>query len=244
MAKVITDDIHYTQIANALRQATGGNETYQPSQMAEAVEQVRQAQWSILWDAILNGGNMTQDTMGVFSGSYWTDENFYPKYDIVPLNGTYLFKDCRITDLRGRLEALGRRLDVSRVSNFYAAFQNSAITRLPALDMRAAANITQTFYGCQNLQSIQRLILSPVTTYSATFTYCRSLEELTVEGTIGKDLDLHYSTLLTHGSLLSILAALEEKTSGTFTLNLGQANLDKLTAEEKALATNKGWTLL
>ena len=61
---------------------------------------------------------------------------------------------------------------------------------------------------------------------------------------IGKDLDLHYSTLLSRESLLSILEALEAKTAGTFTLNLGQENLDKLTAQEKALATDKGWTLL
>lgn len=48
--------------------------------------------------------------------------------------------------------------------------------------------------------------------------------------------------LLTHQSLLNILNALANGVSGK-TVQLGTTNLAKLTAEEKAIATNKGWTL-
>lgn len=48
--------------------------------------------------------------------------------------------------------------------------------------------------------------------------------------------------LLTHTSLVSMLNALPTVTA-TRTLKLGATNLNKLTSEEKAIATNKGWTL-
>ena len=48
--------------------------------------------------------------------------------------------------------------------------------------------------------------------------------------------------LLTHESLLNILNTIGTVSTAK-TLQLGSVNLNKLTAEEKAIATNKGWTL-
>ena len=50
-----------------------------------------------------------------------------------------------------------------------------------------------------------------------------------------------WSPLLTHESLINILNVIGTVTGKT--LQLGSVNLAKLTAEEKAIATNKGWTL-
>lgn len=248
MAKVMTDSVHYESIADSLRQTTGSADKYMPSQMAAGImgafDAGKQSQWNMLWDAIMNGGHLTQEKMGLFCGNHWNDANFYPKYDIVPITGTYLFKDCRITDLKGRLEEMGRKLDVSLVTNFYAAFQGSTITRLPALDMSGATNLTQVFFSCGELAHIEKLIVNKDATFSSTFTYCRSLEDVTIEGTIGSNVDFQYCTKLTHESLMSIIDALEEKTSGSWVLTLGSANLAKLTDAEKAIATQKGWTLV
>ena len=49
-------------------------------------------------------------------------------------------------------------------------------------------------------------------------------------------------TALTHDSLMSIINNLATVTK-TQTLTLGSTNLAKLSSEEKAIATNKGWTL-
>ena len=49
-------------------------------------------------------------------------------------------------------------------------------------------------------------------------------------------------TALTHDSLMSIINNLATVTT-TQTLTLGSTNLAKLSSEEKAIATNKGWTL-
>lgn len=56
------------------------------------------------------------------------------------------------------------------------------------------------------------------------------------------DYNLTANMMLTADSLVSILAALPE-TQTTLTLTLGQNNLLKLTAEQIAIATGKGWTV-
>ena len=50
---------------------------------------------------------------------------------------------------------------------------------------------------------------------------------------------------LTVDSLLSLFNALKDYSSegGTYTCTIGSTNLAKLTDEQKAIATNKGWTL-
>ena len=48
---------------------------------------------------------------------------------------------------------------------------------------------------------------------------------------------------LTHDSLMNVINEAGDVTSNPQTLTLGTTNLNKLTDEEKAIATNKGWTL-
>lgn len=54
-----------------------------------------------------------------------------------------------------------------------------------------------------------------------------------------------YSNSLSHNTLIRILNALYDysESSDTYTLTLGATNLAKLTAEEIAIGTNKGWTI-
>jgi hypothetical protein len=59
---------------------------------------------------------------------------------------------------------------------------------------------------------------------------------------INISLNFSYCAYLTHDSLMSIINNLATVTS-TKTLTLGTTNLAKLSDEEKAIATNKGWTV-
>ena len=60
-------------------------------------------------------------------------------------------------------------------------------------------------------------------------------------------MDLARPANLDHESLLSVVNCLKDysaDTSGTvWKVTLGATNLAKLTADEKAIATGKGWTL-
>lgn len=57
------------------------------------------------------------------------------------------------------------------------------------------------------------------------------------------DLDLSRCSNLTHDSLMNVINEAADVTSSPKTLTLGTTNLNKLTDDEKAIATNKGWTL-
>ena len=95
----------------------------------------------------------------------------------------------------------------------------------------------------QSLKSLE-VTFGKETGYSGTFGGCKALENLLVHGTIGQNgFNVSQSTKLTHDSLMSIINALEAKTEGTWTVTLGATNLAKLTDAEKAIATQKGWTL-
>ena len=205
----------------------------------------KEAEWSALWDAIQRGGDVSNDVIALFSGTQWNDDTFKPKYDIVTKGAVhYLFKNCNITDLKGILDSRGLVLDTSAGTNFYETFRGSTITRIPTINALNAGSLGQTFYQCGSLVSIEKLILKSATTYSATFGYCNELADITIEGTIGQNgINVSWSTKLTHDSLMSIINALETKTSGTWTVTLGTTNLAKLSDTEKAIATDKGWTL-
>ena len=74
------------------------------------------------------------------------------------------------------------------------------------------------------------------------FISCNVLEEIHMIN-INANLDIHYSTKFTREALLEIIGNLKAQTSGNKTLTMGATNLAKLTDEDKAIATNKGWTL-
>ena len=81
------------------------------------------------------------------------------------------------------------------------------------------------------------------------FNGCKVLTDLNMNGAILPKIDLtnwglDTCTALTVDSLVSVINALPQLDSGTsYTCTIGSTNLAKLTDEQKAIATNKGWTL-
>ena len=73
------------------------------------------------------------------------------------------------------------------------------------------------------------------------FYYCSSLETIHMIN-IGVNLDISSSTKFTREALLEIIGNLKTVTR-TMRLKMGTTNLAKLTDEDKAIATNKGWSL-
>ncbi|MBQ5398583.1 MAG: leucine-rich repeat domain-containing protein [Ruminococcus sp.] len=77
------------------------------------------------------------------------------------------------------------------------------------------------------------------------FSYCSSLTNLTLaQGFNCNGLNVSYSPLLTAETIVACLEALADRTGQTaYTITFGTTNLNKLTAEQKAIATNKNWNL-
>lgn len=107
----------------------------------------------------------------------------------------------------------------------------------------------QTFNNCQLLETIEVLRSNKTTMWNGAFTNCNNLIDIySIEGEIGQNgFDVKNSTKLSHDTLMRIINALtdysQDTTGTTWKVTLGATNLAKLTDAEKAIATQKGWTL-
>ena len=135
-------------------------------------------------------------------------------------------------------------LDTSSVTSMYSMFGFcSHLTSVPSLNTKKVTNMREMVYGCKELKSIGLLDLSNVTNVSYMFYDCVNLT--TLDGFTGLKISLDFSSspLLTHNSLMNVINEAADVTAAPKTLTLGATNLTKLTDEEKAIATSKGWTL-
>ena len=134
-------------------------------------------------------------------------------------------------------------IDCSNVLTMYITF--FGCKNLIELNLNNTSNVTNFFMSfayCENLKRINGIDFSSATG-DCNFTACYNLEKIQLTGKISFNrLVLNDSTKLTHETLLSILYALEN-TENPKKLTLGKINLEKLTDNEKAIATEKNWTL-
>ena len=133
-------------------------------------------------------------------------------------------------------------LGTSNVTDMGFMFKGcSSLTSIPSLDTSNVTDMNFMFDGCSRLTNIPSFDVSNVTYMNSTFRYCSSLETIHMIN-IGTSLDISSSTKFTREALLEIIGNLKTVTT-TKRLTMGSTNLAKLTDEDKAIATNKGWTL-
>ena len=129
------------------------------------------------------------------------------------------------------------------------------------MNTSSVTNMYHLFGSCSSLLSIHLLDAGKVTNINYAFgisssTSPKNLTELGGLKDLGKSfkytsvasnqtLDLQYCINLTHESLMNVINNLYDlnlngKWGG---LKLGTTNLSKLTSDEIAIATNKGWTV-
>ena len=154
-------------------------------------------------------------------------------------------------------------LDTSKGKFLAAMFAGcSSLKQIPLLNTKSCTDINGMFEGCTSLETVPILDASNVGDISKIFKDCPSLVMLGGLKNLGMDyssayyihankseytLDLSYSPLLTHDSLMNIINNLYDiKSKGVKpqTLQLGDTNKAKLTVEEIAIATNKGWNVI
>ena len=162
--------------------------------------------------------------------------------------------------------------DTSNVTDMSAMFHSCiSLTTLDlsSFDTSKVIYMTEVFNSCNSLQSLNlsnwdtskvtamnymfqyciNLVnldlssfdMSNVTITNNMFYSCRALTNLQAPRNISADINFSSCTNLTHDSLMSIINNLA--TISGKTLTLGETNLAKLSEEEKAIATNKGWAL-
>ena len=199
----------------------------------------KKAEYDAFWDNAITNGDRVAIGTGAFAGRSWNDATFNPPIKvIIPYNCNYCFYNNGCTTIAGKAEIVATALN--------NGFQYSTIKHIGTVDMSNCTASTSAF-ATNVIVSIEKIISSEKTVWhSTTFNNASSLEELFIEGKIGQNgFNVQWSTKLTHESLMSIINALYDyKDSGkTYTVTLGTENLAKLTDAEKAIATQKGWTL-
>jgi len=138
-------------------------------------------------------------------------------------------------------EIIADQLNLSKVTDFSSAFYSTGITTLPEIDGSSMINIENAFRSCNQLTNFGGIKNIGKAYTQTTANYAKY------------KLDFTYDTSLSHDSLMNIINNLYDLnltydvanggTLYTQQLVLTATNLAKLTEEEIAIATNKGWTV-
>ena len=139
------------------------------------------------------------------------------------------------------------QINTSKGTDFDSAwYRCSSLKSFPQLDLHNGTNFSGAWYYCSSLTEFPMLDLSKSTNFTNAWRSCGNLTTLGGFGAIKESIDLSASNLLTVDSMMNVInqaANLNELGITGKTMTLGSTNLTKLTDEQKAVATNKGWTL-
>ncbi len=157
--------------------------------------------------------------------------------------------------------------NVTKMNSMFSGNERIKELNLSNFDISAVTDISGMFISCEGLQTLDlsNFDMKNIKSMSNFFYKCYSLTNFKSFINLGKGytqnsnnyssykLDLTYSTLLNHESLMSIINNLYDLnltydvanggTLYTQQLMIGATNLAKLTVEEIAIATSKGWNI-
>jgi surface protein len=136
--------------------------------------------------------------------------------------------------------------DLKNITSLGCMFQDSPFLRTVIIrnfNTNQVTNTDRMFYNCGCLQTVDLsgCDFSNVTNMNNMFYGCSRLTNIYID-VIPKSVILN-SVNLSHDSLIRIINALTTVTEAQ-TLTIGTTNLAKLTEEEIAVATGKGWTVV
>ena len=151
-------------------------------------------------------------------------------------------------------------LDTSKVTKMNNTFKRCYdLKKIPEINTENVTSFNSTFYNCSNLYEIPALNASKVTDVNQMFIICKKLKDFGGLINLGEayntrqpanissyKLTLDDSPELTHDSLMNVINNLYDiKTKGCNPqgLVLGGTNLTKLTSEQIAIATERGWSV-
>ena len=148
---------------------------------------------------------------------------------------SYMFYECNALET-------APEMNTSNVTDMTKMFYScNKLTTVPLYDTSKVTRMEEMFWHCSDLQTVPAFDCSNVINMNNIFTSCRSLKSILMTN-IGVSLDISGSTLFEREDLVLILNNLKTVTT-TKTLRMGATNLAKLTDSDKAIATDKGWTL-
>ena len=131
--------------------------------------------------------------------------------------------------------------NVTDMHNMFVSCQN--LQTVPQLDTANVTNMSSMFMSCVSLTTVPLLDISNVTNMSYIFYDCSSLTNLGGLTGLKEDLELAYCPKLTVDSVMNVINNAKDMTSSPKTLTLSQNVFNKLSEEQIATATAKGWNI-
>lgn len=140
-----------------------------------------------VWDDILDSGARTNMRKAF---AYWGATEISPPYRITAEDFSEAFRDCL------KLKTIDWSKFVEKpYGTCYMAFHNCLNLESVDIVLSPTANPPESFYsntfnGCEALESIKQLGVTENMAFSLTFNSCKNLSSLTVDGVIGKTINL------------------------------------------------------
>lgn len=176
-----------------------------------------------------------------------------------------LFNTSKVTTMNRMFSKCGAidnlpLLDTSSVTQMNYTFNTcSSLKKIPEINTQNVTNFNSAFYRCWTLYEVPALNASKVTDVGQMFISCNKLKDFGGLINLGEayitshpanwssyKLTLKDSPELTHDSLMNVINNLYDiKTKGCEVqgLVLGSTNMEKLTSEQIAIATERGWSV-
>ena len=170
-------------------------------------------EWSIIIGNKANYGYL-------FANTNWDDTIFKPLYDMKASSMYRCFMD---------------NTSITRLDNKYDG--SPLIIDLTQLTTSTSTSCLRAFYGMNNLVSINHIISCDWAVWTDAFRACYALENISFSGIIGTALDIHWSTRLSRGSLLSILNVCNKENAGV-TITLPAKCIDGKTVTQTYIAND------
>ena len=215
-------------------------------------------EYSYFVDSITSGGGMDWSVIGYnnepegFTTAMDYAKDIYDNWDSTRTNFVSMFSNDKVIKIMPNV-------DTSNGTQFNAMFYNAVgLAVVPPLNTSNGTLFHQMFQGCSTLEVLPEFELSKATRIES---MTSDITNLTKFGGL-KNVGQSYSTSqsanynrykinctsskLDHDSLMNIINKVYDiatRGCNTQALNIGSTNLAKLTAEEIAIATNKGWTV-
>ena len=167
--------------------------------------------------------NNTLTSKGYYVSSWEEIVKKIPPIKIIGNDATYIFSGCRINGFT--------QIDTSNVTNMYSMFDNAKCKAIPELDASKVTDITSVLSDCTKLEDFGGLL-----------NLGKAYPDTSIKESLA--LGLHNNNKMTHDSLMNVLNKVYDiSNKGTQIINLGDTNKAKLTAEELAIGTSKGWSI-
>ncbi len=258
MAKKVYEESKIAAIASSIREKTGSDTHYTTAEMPDGVGEVyeagKQAEYDRFWDNFqrIFDGSISTYCRTMFGGCGWDKENLNPKYKMTPTQADGMFLNCGIYASEPiDFSAIRDKFDFSRAKDFIDTFSNAYMINIDIEVPSRITNIARMFksngFPAYSPNHITLKVSETVINWTETFSYCINLTDLCFKdgSVVSRSVDLKHSPL-TVESMKSVISALKDYSAigGAYTLTLKKDREAMLTDEEKAVATNKGWTLV